>query len=70
MLDTQKITAHVPKELLESARKATGKGITETVKKALEELVQRQACANLRALRGKLHLEIDPDWRKDREFDW
>jgi len=69
MLETQKITAHLPKGLLKKARKATGAGITETLREGLELLARQQAYKNLLALQGKLDLGIDlKALREDREF--
>ena len=48
----QKITAHLPKDLLADALKVTDVGITETVRLGLEELVRKQAYNTLRKARG------------------
>lgn len=67
MSEMQKITAHVPAELLRSAQEATGKGITDTVKEGLEALARSDAYRKLRSLRGKLPLDIDlKELRRDR----
>lgn len=67
MIKTQKITAHVPTELLERARAATGKGITETICQGLDMLAAAKAAQELRKLRGKLPLDIDlEELRADR----
>jgi hypothetical protein len=42
-MENQKITAHLPKDLLRSAQRATGKGITETLREGLELLRAREA---------------------------
>ena len=68
MQPIQKITAHLPVKLLEEAQALTGKGITETLKIALEQLAHAHACDNLREMRGKIHFTIDVDeLRKDKE---
>ncbi len=59
MIETQKITAHVPTESLRRAQAATGKGITETVRLGLDLLASAKAADELRRLRGKLRLDID-----------
>jgi hypothetical protein len=65
----QKITVHVPRDLLARARKATGGGITLTVRKGLESLAAREAYEGLRKLRGKVKLNINLDeLREDREW--
>ena len=66
-MDTQKITAHLPAELLRRAQEMTGEGITETLKRGLEELTAGEAYRRLRALRGEVHLSIDLDeLRRDK----
>ena len=67
MRELQKITAHVPADLLRRAQAATGKGITETVRRGLDLLVAAKAAEELRRLRGKVHLDIDlAELRRDR----
>jgi len=64
---TQKITAHIPVDLLHEAQAATGKGITETLKIALTQLANAGAYEGLRKLRGKVKFSIDlKELRKDR----
>jgi hypothetical protein len=55
----KKITANLPAKLLARAQKLTGKGITETLIAGLEELDRSQRRSALRALRGKVRLELD-----------
>jgi len=63
----QKITVHVPKELLVKARKHTQKGVTETVRQGLKLLAAGDAYEQLAALRGKVRLKLDLDaLREDR----
>jgi hypothetical protein len=50
----RKITVEVPPELLEKARRASGTGITQTVRAGLELVAASQAYARLRQLRGKV----------------
>ena len=50
----RKITVEVPPELLEKARRASGTGITQTVRAGLELVAASQAYARLRKLRGKV----------------
>lgn len=59
MRSTQKITAHLPKDLLRRAQQATGKGITGTLREGLELLSAREAGRRLRALRGKVKFSVD-----------
>ena len=51
----RKITVEVPPELLEKAQKASGTGITETVRAGLKLVAASQAYARLRQLRGQVH---------------
>lgn len=63
----QKITAHLPADLLHEAQSVTGKGITETLKIALTHLTHAHAYEDLRKMRGKIKFSIDLDeLRKDR----
>ena len=55
----KKITANIPVELLERAQRATGLGITETLVAGLEELQRTQKRSALRALRGRVKIELD-----------
>lgn len=65
-IETQKITAHLPVKLLREAQMLTGKGLTETLKIALEQLAHAHACDALRQMRGKVQFTIDVDeLRKD-----
>ena len=67
MEKVQKITAHVPVELLRRARAVTGKGITETVRLGLGMLSSAKAAGELRRMRGTVRLDIDiDDLRRDR----
>jgi len=62
----QRVTANLPATLLEEARLATGKGITETLTEGLE-LVRRAAAAKKAArLKGRLKLEIDLEASRER----
>ena len=64
----RKITVEVDSELLESVQKMTGEGISENVRKGLEEMRIKAAYAGLRALRGKVDLGIDyKELKEDRE---
>ncbi len=64
---TQKITAHIPVNLLQEAQSVTGKGITDTLKIALSQLARAHAYEDLRKMRGKIKFSIDvEELRKDR----
>ncbi len=65
---TQKVTAHIPIELLREAQAATGKGITETLKIALIQLARANAYDDLRKMRGKIKFSVNiAELRKDRD---
>jgi hypothetical protein len=67
MPPTQKITVEVPSDLLERAQKATGEGVTQTVREGLRALASRHAQRALTRLRGKVKFTIDLDaLREDR----
>jgi hypothetical protein len=64
---TQKVTAHIPVNLLHEAQEVTGKGITETLKIALIQLAHVGAYEALRKMRGEIKFSIDlEELRKDR----
>ena len=54
METARKITVELPPGLLEKAQRATGSGITQTVRTGLELVAASEAYARLRQLRGKV----------------
>jgi hypothetical protein len=50
----RKITVEIPAELLKKAQKASGTGITQTVRHGLQLVAASQAYARLRQMRGKV----------------
>ena len=54
METARKITVEVPPELLQKAQRASGSGITQTVRTCLQLVAASQAYARLRQLRGKV----------------
>ena len=50
----RKITVEVPPELLAKAQRASGSGITQTVRTGLQLVAASQTYARLRQLRGKV----------------
>jgi hypothetical protein len=54
MQTARKITVEVPAELLEKAQRASGSGITQTVRTGLELVAASHAYARLRQFRGKV----------------
>jgi hypothetical protein len=54
METARKITVEVPPELLDKAQRATGTGITQTIRTGLQLVAASQAYSQLRQLRGKV----------------
>ena len=54
MKTARKITIEVPSELLERAQRASGSGITQTVRTGLQLVAASHAYARLRQLRGEV----------------
>jgi hypothetical protein len=54
MAEARKITVEVPADLLEKAQRASGDGVTGTVRTGLQLVAASQAYARLRQLRGKV----------------
>ena len=60
MESARKITVEVPPGLLEKAQRASGGGITETVRTGLELVAASRTYARLRQLRGKVRFARTP----------
>jgi hypothetical protein len=54
MESARKITVEVPLDLLDKAQRASGTGITQTVRTGLQLVAASQTYARLRQLRGKV----------------
>ena len=52
--EMRKVTVMRPKDLLDRAVKASGLGITPTIRKGLQAIAAAEAYAELRRLRGKV----------------
>ena len=65
METARKITVEVPVELLEKAQRASGSGVTQTVRTGLQLVAASQAYALLRQLRGKVRFTLTSDELKD-----
>ena len=50
----RKITVEVPEKLLEQAQRASGTGVTQTVRAGLQLVAASQTYARLRQFRGKV----------------
>jgi hypothetical protein len=55
METARKVTVEIPRELLDKAQRATGTGITQTVRIGLQLVAASRTYARLRQLRGKVH---------------
>ena len=58
-LPLQKVTILLPRELVKRATKATGQGLTPTIRLGLEAVARGAAYDGLRRLRGKVRLSIN-----------
>jgi hypothetical protein len=65
MAAQRKITVLVPEDLLLSAQKETGTGVTETVREGLKKLASLRAQRELLALRGKVKFSMT--WEEMKE---
>jgi hypothetical protein len=54
MATTRKITVEVPQELLEKAQRASGTGVTQTVRMGLQLVAASRTYARLGKLRGRV----------------
>jgi hypothetical protein len=54
MATARKITVELPAELLEKAQKATGAGVTQTIRAGLQLVAASETYAALRQMRGKI----------------
>ena len=57
----RKITVEVPAELLSKAQKASGAGITQTIRTGLELVAAGRAYERLLRLKGKVHFSRTPE---------
>jgi hypothetical protein len=57
-MEGRKITVEVPPDLLERAQRATGGGITQTVRTGLQLVAASDAYARLRRYRGKVRFTV------------
>jgi hypothetical protein len=54
MATARKITVEIPSALLEKAQRASGAGVTQTVRTGLQLLAASETYVRLRQLRGKV----------------
>ena len=58
MATARKITVEIPSDLLEKAQRASGAGITQTVRTGLQLVAASENYARLRQLRGKVRFSL------------
>lgn len=63
----KRVTANLPKDLIEAAMEVTGRGITETLVEGLRRVAQSRAYDKAMALKGKIHLRIDLNESRERQ---
>jgi hypothetical protein len=63
---TRRVTCNLPETLLQTACRATGLGVTETLVEGLELVRRTSALSAARALRGRIHLDLDIDELRGR----
>ena len=63
----RKVTVHVPGDLLDLAQKATGEGITETIRQGLRLVAAGETFRRVSRMRGSVKFSLDLDrLREDR----
>jgi hypothetical protein len=65
MAKARKVTVELPAELLEKAQKASGTGVTQTIRAGLQLVAASRTYARLRELRGKVRFSRTADELKD-----
>ena len=65
MQKPRKITVEVPAELLEKAQRASGSGITQTVRAGLQLMAASEAYGRLLKFRGKVRFSRSVEELKD-----
>jgi hypothetical protein len=68
MKTDQKVTVMLPKGLIQKAMKASGEGLTPTLRRGLELVAAKDAYQGLLKLKGKFDIGLDYEQvKKDRE---
>jgi hypothetical protein len=55
----KRVTVVLPEDVLDSAMRITGKGITETLLEGLRAIERRRDLSALRKLRGRVRFELE-----------
>lgn len=67
MAAERKVTVHLPEDLLDRAQKATGEGITETLRQGLRLVAAGDTFRRVAKLRGRVKFSVDvAKLREDR----
>jgi hypothetical protein len=68
MKTERKVTVMLPEELIQKAMKASGEGLTPTLRRGLQLVAAKEAYRGLLKLKGKFDLGLDYEQvKKDRE---
>jgi hypothetical protein len=59
--EMRKVTVMLPKDLVDRATRASGLGVTPTIRKGLEAVAASDAYQRILRRRGKVHFSIDVD---------
>ena len=59
--EIKKVTANLPKDLLNRAVNETGEGVTETLRQGLKLILAQSAAAKLLDYKGKVQMSINLD---------
>ena len=65
MAKARKITVEVPEDLLKKAQRASGSGVTQTVRAGLQLMAASEAYARLLQFRGKVRFSRSVEELKD-----
>jgi hypothetical protein len=65
MVKVRKVTVELPEDLLEKAQRASGTGITQTIRAGLQLMAASDAYARLLQFRGKVRFSLSLDELKD-----
>jgi hypothetical protein len=60
----RKVTANIPRDILDHAQRLTGEGITLTLVEGLKALDRNARRPALRQLRGMVGFELDLQWTR------
>jgi len=61
----RKITVNVPEDLLESAQRTTGQGVTETIRQGLRLVAAGETFRRVAKLRGAVKFTVDAKRLRD-----